>query len=154
MTTRRASASRERVPGFTLIEVLAVIVIISLVAGVCTVALASTAQSARLNAAAARWRDLDAHARLFARTVGPVTMSLNESATAVRLHRRGSQELASELRLPPGARGRLRADQSSDSVLFDSFGRSVDYEVEMYTDDRLLKWRVLGMTGAIRSEDR
>ena len=89
------------------------------------------------------------------RESGEVSLNPGETAIFDSSMPASSQDRSNHLEaLPRGARGRLRAAQSSDSILFDSFGRSVDYEVEMYTDDRLLKWRVLGMTGAIRGEDR
>lgn len=129
---------------FTLIELLAVVAIMSLVSGVLTIHLAAETDAARRRAAATAWTDLDARARLYARTGGPVVMTLNAGRTVVRLHRAGSAERLAEVDLP--APGRL----TKPAVLFDRFGHSVDYAAEVTSGARTIRWHVLGLTGQIQ----
>ncbi len=149
MTLTRRCRSRGCRPAFTLIELLAVIVIVSLVAGIATVGLASASQSAQLHAAAADWRDLDGRARLFGRSLGPVVMSLNLERTAVMLNVTDSKELLSEVTLPEGTSGQLQTRTPNKTISFDRLGRSVDYEVQLQVGERVIRWRVYGLTGLI-----
>ena len=139
---------------FTLIEVLAVIVIVSMVAGLATFGLAAASDSARLRAAAAQWRDLDARARLFSRSLGPVVMSFEDPSNAVTLYSVESNERLTAVVLPDGVWGRLRVDPPTESIVFDRLGRSVDYDVEVRTAQRLIQWRVFGLTGLITESKR
>ncbi len=136
-------------PAFTLIELLAVIVIVSLVAGIATVGLASASQIAQLHAAAADWRDLDGRARLFGRSLGPVVMSLNSERNAVMLHAPDSKELLSVVTLPDGTAGQIETRTPNKMIAFDRLGRSVDYDVELRSGERVIRWRVYGLTGLI-----
>lgn len=149
MMAKRDQTDRSVQSAFTLIEVLAVIVIISLVVGVATVGLAAASDSARLRAAAAHWRDLDARARLFGRSLGPVVMSVGDQGNAVTLHSVESNERLTAVVLPDGVWGRLRVDPRTQSIVFDRLGRSVDYDVEVRTAQRVIQWRVFGLTGLI-----
>ena len=142
-----------RFRGFTLIEVLAVIVILSIVAGVATVGLASATDSARLAGAVSQWRDLDARARLFSRTTGPVVMNLNRDHTMVRLFVVESGELLSQVELPPEVTGHFRTDQPTDAIVFDRTGGSPDYKVQMNTVDGIVRWHVYGLTGLVREDE-
>ena len=135
--------------GFTLIELLAVIVIVSMIAGVTTISLASASDSAQLNATIARWRDLDARARLFARSLGPVTMRLDRESRSLRLYYDGLAELLSHLTLPRGTNAQIVAQRPTDVVNFDRLGRSADYEVEVSISERTVHWHVCGLTGWI-----
>ena len=139
-----------RFRGFTLIEVLAVIVILSIVAGVATVGLASATDSARLAGAISQWRDLDARARLFSRTTGPVVMNLNRDHTMVRLFVVESGELLSQVVLPPEVTGHFRTDQPTDAIVIDRTGGSPDYEVQVKTVDSIVRWYVYGLTGLVK----
>ena len=149
MTLTRRCPSHGCRPAFTLIELLAVIVIVSLVAGIATVGLASASESAQLHAAAAEWRDLDGRARLFGRSLGPVAMSLNSERSAVMLHVTDSKELLSEVTLPDGTSGQIQTRTPNKTIAFDRLGRSVDYDVELRTGERVIQWRVYGLTGLI-----
>ncbi len=134
---------------FTLIELLAVIAIGSLVAAVTTVGLASSSDQARMQAAAARWRGLDAKARAFARCVGPVVMDLDTEEALVRVRSVQDRELLSELALPANSAGRIIINGSPGTVQFDRMGRSTDYQVEFGAHDRTVRWQVCGLTGWI-----
>ncbi len=133
---------------FTLIELLAVIAIASLAAAVATVGLASSSDQAHMQAAAARWRDLDAKARAFARCVGPVVMDLDAEGAVVRVRSAKDRELLSELALPAGTAGRIVVE-GSERALFDRQGRSADYQVEFGARDNAVRWQVCGLTGWI-----
>lgn len=139
---------------FTLIETLAVIVIVSLVTGIATVGLAAASDSARLRGAAAHWRDLDARARLFSRSLGPIVMSVDNQRNAVTLHSVGSNERLTAVLLPDGVWGRVGANPPTESIVFDRLGRSVDYDVEVRTAQRVIQWRVWGLTGLITESKR
>lgn len=134
----------------TLIELLAVIVIASMVAGVATIGLAATSDTARLRAAAAHWRDLDARARVFSRSLGPVEMAVDEDGREVQLYLVRSGELLSAMSLPEPMQGRIRAPGDPRSILFDSHGRTIDYQVDLRADDRVVTWHVCGLTGLTR----
>ena len=136
-------------PAFTLIELLAVIVIVSLVAGLATVGLASTSKNARLHATAAEWRDLDTRARLFGRSLGPVMMSLDNDRHQIALRVIESNELLSTLDLPGRVTARLHTQPPTESIVFDRLGRSVDYESELHTAQRTIRWRICGLSGLI-----
>ncbi len=133
---------------------MAVIVIVSMVAGVATVGLTAASDSARLHAAAAQWRDLDARARLFSRSLGPVVMSVDDQGNAVTLHSVESNERLTTVGLPDGVWGRLRVDPRTQSIVFDRLGRTVDYDVEVRTAQRVIHWRVWGLTGLITESKR
>ena len=133
----------QRGVAFTLIELLAVIVVASLVAGVATVALAASGESARLHGAAAQWRDLDARARLLGRSLGPVMMSVDRGV--VRLHALATNELISSVALPGG----IALDTSAAPIEFDRLGRSIDYRVDLHTANRAIRWRICGLTGYV-----
>ncbi len=135
--------------GFTLIELLAVIAIASLVAAATTVGLASSSDQARMQAAAAQWRNLDAKARAFARCTGPVIMELDAEGAVVRVRSVQDRELLSELALPAGSAGKMDVNGSPGTVLFDRMGRSADYELELGARDKTMRWQVCGLTGWI-----
>jgi prepilin-type N-terminal cleavage/methylation domain-containing protein len=137
----------EHAPAFTLIELLAVIVIVSMVASAVTVGLAATGERTRLHAAAAQWRDLDARGRLLGRSMGPVVMSVVEKGDEVRLRQLPSEDLLSKVSLPKGVTGRIQAAGASRSIVFDRLGRTIDYEVQLRSSDRVIGWHANGLTG-------
>jgi prepilin-type N-terminal cleavage/methylation domain-containing protein len=138
---------------FTLIELLAVIVIVSMVAGTATVGLAATSEWVQLHAAAAQWRDLDARGRLLGRSLGSVVMSLDEGGDEIRLVEVRSDEVLSSVLLPRGVTGRIHAPKASQSVVFDHLGRTIDYQVELRSNDRVVGWQVHGMTGLMTEDE-
>jgi prepilin-type N-terminal cleavage/methylation domain-containing protein len=135
--------------GLTLIELLAVIAILSLVAGVATVGLASSGAAASLHAAESGWKELDARARLLARAEGAMVMSIDDDARVVRLHVAATGERVGVV--PLGAlEAALETAGADDAVRFDGLGRSVDYHARLTGAERGRRWRVAGLTGAIR----
>ena len=140
--------------GFTLIELLAVIVIITLTTGTVTVGLASANTSAQLRRAVAQWRTLDARARTLSRALGPITMRYQMQQPFVQLSRLDSDEQLAEITLPRNVNARLVTDRPTDTVLFDRLGRTPDYDVQMTIDDRVVAWRVCGLTGYVTEPGR
>src|SRR5688572_20250906 len=90
---------------FTLIETLAVIITLSLAAAICSMSLAAGNEQARVRAAAAAWRDLDALARLHAKAGQVVQMILSHEGYVVTLRSNESDAPLREVALPRGWRG-------------------------------------------------
>lgn len=133
----------------TLIELLAVIVILSLVAGTAIVSLAAAGDSARLHSAVAQWRDLDSRARMLGRSVGPTAMTVDKERNEVSLRAISSNELLAMLALPQDVTGEIGGSSPVDAIEFDRFGRSADYYVELRSSDRAVQWQVCGLTGYV-----
>ena len=129
---------------FTLVELLGVIVIVSLAMSVVSVRLGAGSDHARLGEAAARWRDLDARARLLARGEGPVLMLIDERAGSITLRRAGSGEHLAGFLLPRGVVARVEA---REPITFDRLGRSPDYVAVLTSEAGERRWRVFGLTG-------
>lgn len=143
---------RGRGRGLTLIELLAVVVILSMVAGVATVGLAATNDAAQLRAAVAGWQDLDARARITARTVRPVTLAMDPEGSRLVVRASvvgGVGELLAEYQFPRGATGHMEGDGPIDRIDVDRQGRSIDYDVAVTLGDRVNRFAVRGLTGAI-----
>ncbi len=158
-----AKSFRRSRSALTLIELLAVVVIISLVASVGLVSLAAGGESDRLRASASAWRDLDAHARLLAQSQGALIMELNEDRTSVMLRAvtNGDQDPRSEktIHFPDGVTGELVESNSGDAwggIWFDRLGRSSSYEAILNGPADPITWRVNGLTGLIvtKTSDR
>ncbi len=149
MTGRCANTRHMTSRSFTLIELLAVIVIISLTTGIAVVSIATTSESAQLHATVARWRDLDARARIFARSLGPVTMRLKRESQALQLRQDSSGELLAQLHLPEDLGLHLTSEDPSHAIVFDRLGHSPDYDVKLLTRNRTIHWHVCGLTGCI-----
>ena len=154
MTGRCTDTRRTARPGFTLIELLAVIVIITLTVGTVTVGLASANTSAQLQSAVSQWRNLDARARTLSRALGPVTMSYEAQHALVQVSLLDSGEQLAEITLPRKLSARLVTDRPADNIVFDRLGRSLDYDVMVTLDNRLVAWHLCGLTGYITEPRR
>ena len=154
MTLRRANTRRTASRSFTLIELLAVIVIITLTAGTVSVGLVSANTSAQLQTAVSQWRDLDARARTLSRALGPVTMRYQVQRTLVQLSILESGELLAEITLPRNVSARVVTEGPTDTVIFDRLGRSLDYNVTLTLDNSIIAWHVCGLTGYITEPRR
>jgi prepilin-type N-terminal cleavage/methylation domain-containing protein len=139
---------------FTLIEMLAVIALVSMIAAVSAVGLGASNEQARLRSTVAHWQNLDGEARLFARTSrGAVNMVVTEDRTQVLLKSLAGIELAS-IDLPGNLQGQILCDGQpvlrSGCVRFDAFGRSLDYRIQVESEGELVAgWSVAGLTGWI-----
>lgn len=141
--------------GFTLIELLAVIVIVALTAAIASVGLVAGSEQANTFAAAAAWQDLDARARLFAVSEGPVRMTVQLGAAAISNLQTG--ENLGDVVLPASVSGQLSvSERPVGSIIFDARGRSSDYLIQLRERDSnklRLRWRVCGMTGWIVQDE-
>jgi len=138
----------------TLIETLAVIVILSMVTGALGLSLTGNNRSAQARAAMARWRDLDAQARIAAQVEGAVQLKFDEDGRGIALRAVRNGEVLGTLRWPDGFEGSMATvdDQTASLIEFDSRGRSVDYammlrDLEYEGDGNAFTARVCGLTG-------
>lgn len=143
--------------GLTLIELLAVVVLLGLVMALGAPRLASSAGAAEMTAFEAAWRDLDAKARLLARNGHPmVTLRLMPDQRALVLQR-GRDERVSSAAVPPTMSVELRrgGSESVSVITFDARGCSPDYTVRIGVTDGPLhrSWRAAGLTGWIERDD-
>ena len=135
--------------GFTLLEVLAVIVLVSLVLGVTLPGLGASSALAHQRRAVAEVRDFDARARLHARAGGPVVLALEEEGRVLSLRRWPRGELLARTAWGGDVAVELRDEADDDEVYFDRAGRSADYDVVVRSDERVARWQVAGWTGWI-----
>ncbi len=135
--------------GFTLLEVLAVVVLLSMVAGTLTVHVGSVSDSARFRAAGARILDFDASARLFARSEGPVLLAVGVEGRGLTLSQVHTGEPLLRLDLGESASVVLAVEPRQSWVLIDRLGRSVDYEIKLTSGERSSHWKIAGVSGWI-----
>ena len=145
--TSPSPTRRVRRLGLTLLELLAVIVVISLVISVAGVRLAATGTRARLHAVTARLRDLDAHARLVARSGEPAVLRLDVTQRLVRVHTIPANESLSIVQLPQEISAEIMTSSDQEAIVFDRLGHSQDYRVSLRAGDTVLRWEVYGLTG-------
>jgi competence protein ComGC len=145
-----APAFRGRGRALTLIELLAMIVIISMAAGVVMVNLSSMSDSAAFRAGAAAVRDLDARGRLSGRTGAPAALMATMEHDGLILRSQAPGEAIGHASMPSGMTVHLRTVDSGDmSIRFDAFGRSADYDIILRRGERLVIWRIAGLTGCV-----
>ena len=135
--------------GFTLIEVLAVVLLLSMVAGMLTVHVGRVSDSARFRAAGARLVDFDARARLFARSEGPVLLAVGDGGQELTLSQAQTGEPLLRVDLHEGTSVALKVEPRQSWVLIDRLGRNVDYELELTRGERMSRWRIAGASGWI-----
>lgn len=141
----------------TLVELLATIALLSIVAGLGVRGLAVTDARASLLSVSAEWRDLDARARLLSRTGagGSVTMILSSEPPAIRLVSMRTREVLAAVPVHDQVVVEIESANGARRVAYDQAGRSADYEISFSMDDRSLRWRVHGLTGQVlRLEER
>ncbi len=134
---------------FTLIELLAVIVLIAMGAAVLGAGLARSSDASELRRAEGTIRDFDRRARLAATREHDVrlTIEAGEDQTTLRLIAADSSQLASA-----DLRSRLSIsidDAPTDTVRYRSTGRSPDYRVTIENTARTAAFDVAGLTGWI-----
>jgi prepilin-type N-terminal cleavage/methylation domain-containing protein len=135
--------------GFTLIEMLAVIVLISTIAAIGSVSLVAGGEQARLHEAIAHLKSMDATGRLLGRSGSPTVLVVNDSHAEFLL--KDSQDNVRDLAtLPRGWTGVLEsAEERQIKVEFDTIGRSCDYSIQLRhdTNQRVVALQVCGLTG-------
>jgi len=135
--------------GFTLIELLAVIIIVSMTVGIATIVLAASTESAEMHSTVSQRKTLDAQARVYSRNLGSVTIQYKPQQQTVELYSNRLNELLKQITLADSITLQIVSDHFADSITFDSFGRSVDYNIKITTNSRTIDWHVNGLTGYI-----
>lgn len=157
---RRAGSSRPN--GFTLIELLAVVALLGLIASVAAVSLTRADRGGAMQSA--RWGlfNLDARARLTARTqgCGVIIRSVeNGSRLVADVQSAADDRWSSSLDLPAGVRiaffdGQVGRGEAAQGLLIDRTGRSADRTVEISIESgRSEQWLLYGLTGQFRRLD-
>ena len=148
---RRHRTSVERVSegAFTLLELLLVVALLGGIVVVVAPHLAAADQAGARLRFDRELRDLDARARIQARTGGPVTVGATNDGAAVVLVRARTGERLSQVAVPAGTRVVLheRSAQRPGPVRFDAAGRCDDYEVALVTEAETRRRLVSGLTG-------
>jgi type II secretory pathway pseudopilin PulG len=135
----------------TLIEVLAVITILALAAGVLGGGVLEGSRGHRLRQAEGSVREIDDLARLLARRGQPTIISIAERGTAIVARKLESRHQMARRELPEGVTARLEADHDG-YVLVSGGGASRDYAVHLSLGDRQSRIAVAGATGWIIRE--
>ncbi|TVQ55022.1 MAG: type II secretion system protein [Phycisphaerales bacterium] len=135
--------------GLTLLEVLAVIMLISLVGGSVLMHAGTTVHDATRHELLLQLQQLDRTARQLARTrhSGPVTVHIGTSAVTLTSAAQGQTVRRAEVPLQVSLNARDNADQPVSQVLYDRSGRSMDYRVHICGDDGCLTLLIHGLTG-------
>lgn len=133
----------------TLIEALAVVVLIGIVTAAVGVGLGQRSADAELRSFAARCNELDARARLLAPTIGKGVLRLEVDAERGIVMVRHEREPILVLEVPHGVRLALLVGEIEHTfVVIDRAGRSPDYELRLGVADQSHRWRIHGLTGA------
>ena len=135
---------------FTLIELLAVIVIAALVLAVGGWSLSTTSERTVLARTIASIQHMDARARLHARSSGePVILHVDGNARTLRLAT-SDDEVLSEMFLVEAIELTVEKAGGDSWIVFDARGRSIDYAVVLRAQGgRMSRLAVHGLTGAI-----
>ncbi len=135
--------------GFTLIELMAVIIILSLTAALGAVRLSSVSNQTALKSAIARWRDLDAKARLHARAGTPITIVLTKNESEMTIQNTQTHEILATATWPDFLSFSLQTDSSENSIPLSRTGTSPDYALLFSTNDQTQRFHCFGLTGFI-----
>lgn len=135
--------------GYTVLELLAVIVIMALAAGFMLPSLASADDSAQCKAIAAKLRDLDHKARLLARSEGRVDLMFDDDRRAFILREHDSSQQLMSVAVERDATLELTTDSTDQIVVFDRTGRSADYAFAVTSGAHRAAFRVTGATGLL-----
>ncbi len=131
--------------GLTLIELLAVITLITMVAGVALAGLSSGSEEARLRAATADVVALDAHARRSAERHGAVAL---ERVDPDRLRLTNASGQVANLSLRHGVEVQILVNEAPvNAIGVDALGRSDDYEIRVTLNGLERRIVVAGLTG-------
>ncbi len=151
--TRSHAAKRSRPPhGVTLLETLATVVLISIVAGSLAVGFSVVSESSNRFSKVSLLRQLDVRARVFAQLSGPLVLQLTANGTVVSLRDQKSRRPLRTLELEPG-RLQLFAPNPVREIVFDQTGLSPDYTVVLEDNGNVTSWAVSGTSGWHSSEE-
>jgi len=140
--------------GLTLIELLAIIVILAMVSSVLAIGLGSASSVASIQSFASQWAGMDGRARLMSRTqdldADPIIMVASEGRVALLRHRVDGHDEAvvDEIHSPRGVALRIEGIEHQ-WIDFDRRGCTPDYKLVLKLHDVKRVWRVHGLTGWI-----
>jgi prepilin-type N-terminal cleavage/methylation domain-containing protein len=138
--------SKSRIHGFTLLELLAVLVLVSLVTASLVPSISTVSDRAVKDQLIADLIDLDARARLLAEGHVSSTIRLDPSSDRLQLIVRNPKEsLIQEVHIPDSVL--LGFEKPSDELHFDRFGRTFDYAYIIRFDKAFTSIRFNGLTG-------
>ena len=133
---------------FTLIETLAIVVLLAMVASIGAVGLSGTNDIARVREALAVIEATDADARTIARSQGHAMVSLSRDRSTIVIESGDDRILIRPL--PKRVRAHLVAaesDQPIHTIRFDPAGRTRDYTVILELGGQRSSIRIAGLTG-------
>ncbi|MEW6747317.1 MAG: type II secretion system protein [Planctomycetota bacterium] len=136
--------------GFTLLEMLAVIALLSLVASFLAPGLVAEHEAASFTATCHIVQELDARARFFARTGDCVALGVRDEGRLLVLTRAQSGEILSQKRLPKELSVRLAPEGEKQ---YDRAGRCADYVVWVQGEGREACLEVAGETGWVQEQE-
>ncbi len=141
---------------FTLTEVLAAVTIVAIATAALTVGLGAADSNARLRSLTADLIDLDARARLLAKTDRVCELRLppeTEPEVVLALVRQDGR--FSTVQLPQGARVQATTldDQPLEVIRFNRSGRTLDYRVTVTLEELTSEWTVAGLTGWVERQE-
>jgi prepilin-type N-terminal cleavage/methylation domain-containing protein len=117
--------------GFTIIEVLAVVMILALVSGVVSVRISAANRTAERQASASMIRELDAHARLLAQQGQSIVLSVHDDGTHLELRRVFETEAIATRLLPSPftltVRSFSQPSENVHAIAYDTCGCCGDY---------------------------
>jgi type II secretory pathway pseudopilin PulG len=134
---------------------LAVTALLGLVASLLAGSFGDASDTAKARALVRRLEDLDARARLAARSGSDVTIAIDDQARRVVATRRAEGDLLSEVSLPEETTVELRvgATLRMKAVHFDANGSSSDYAIVLHAAKRDARIDVSGLTGWTRTSE-
>lgn len=143
--------SRRRLRAFTLIELLAVLVVLGMAVSVAAVGLSSRSDESKLSDAASSIASLDAMARVRARKGSVAELRFDSSDGTISLTDRASADAPPiDRELPDGIALEVWErpwGAPIDHLIVDARGQSVDYQVRVSKGDESVTLRFAGLTG-------
>lgn len=142
---------------FTLIETLAVVMLIGLAAIVMTTMLAGSTESTRLDDAVRRFLDLDSRARLLAHQESDVVLKIQDNACVIVVDDETSQQDPDPvMEWSHGAQVQVKIESADagpiDSIAYDRSGRSADFDVVVFAGDLRREFSIAGLTGWVEEK--
>lgn len=150
----RSFPFRGRGRGVTLVEMLAVLVMLSAVGVLTLSGLGRADEQARLHRFAAQVQRLDQLARMECAQQGMVELAVDHEHNRIVLRDVDPDVVMRDFSIPTGVTLEMcnAAGKSIHTVTINRPGRSVDYSVQAKTDGHKRSWSVAGLTGFIMRE--
>ena len=134
--------------GLTLVELMAVMLLIGTAAGVTLTNLGAITEAAQLRQTLGAVRDLDARARLHARTGTPIIMLTTQDGDGILIYDTSAGEAVGQLAVPATWRIHLTDPEGIPTAVYvDAAGRSGDYRVLLSRDRVVESLTCCGLTG-------